>query len=114
MDIKTFLDAGFTYEELYQKGILVPKESPAPAPAQETTPEAVPEPTPEAAPEPEPNKQSAQEPPAQDAVLSAINTLASEIKTALQAINRQSAERGQEPAQQMTIDDAITGLFKGV
>lgn len=120
MDIKTLIDAGFTYEELYQKGLLVAKpveNAGDPAPKTDDQNAAPADPA-----ELQPNNAgnnanvppTEQQPPAQDAVLSAINNLASEIKTAMQSLNRQIAERGGQQPQQMTIDDAITGLFKGV
>lgn len=120
MDIESLIKAGFTYEELYAKGLLIAKPTenagdPAPEPVDQNAAPVDPA-------DPQPNnaginanvQPTEQQPPAQDAVLSAINNLASEIKTAMQSLNRQIAERGGQPAQQMTLDDAINGLYKGV
>ena len=120
MDIDTLIKAGFTHEELYNKGLLIAKPAenagdPAPDAADQNA--APPDPA-----DPQPNNAgnnsntqlTEQQPPAQDAVLSAINNLASEIKAAFQSLNRQNAERGGQQTQQMTLDDAIHGLYKGV
>lgn len=120
MDIETLIKAGFTYEELYNKGLLIEKPAenagdPAPAPVdQDAAPTDPADTQPNNAginSNPQPTEQ---QPPAQDAVLSAINNLASEIKAAFQSLNRQNAERGGQQQQQLTLDDAINGLYKGV
>lgn len=120
MDIEALIKAGFTHEELYNKGLLVAKpveNAGDPASDQDDQNAAPPDPA-----DPQANnagnnanpQPTEQQPPAQDAVLSAINNLASEIKAAMQSLNRRNAERGGQPEQQMTLDDAITGLYKGV
>lgn len=121
MDIEAFIKAGFTYEELYNKGLLVAKKpvenagDPAPEPVdQDAAPADHAELQPNNAGNNANPQPSEQQPPAQDAVLSAINNLASEIKAAMQSLNRQNAERGGQQQQQMTLDDAINGLYKGV
>ena len=108
MNITDLINAGFTYEELFNKGILVAKE-PQPQPDPQTDPQPQPDPQLEPDPQPAPDNNDPN-----NAVLEAINNLASNIQQAMQALNRQNAVRGQQQGEQMTLEDAITGLYKGV
>ena len=103
MNIESLLALGFTYEELYQKGLLVaaPEQDPAPAdPAPEDPAPADPAP---ADPSPETNE-----------TIEALRNELAELKTAIQNLNIKNAERSGAgaPSEQISVEDAIIGLVK--
>lgn len=110
--IAALLASGFTPEELYDQGILAPAAAPAadPAPASDSS-EADPAPAPAA----ETTSKAATSPTDQgDTVLAAIMGLRNDIVKAIQQNNLTGAERAGGENKQMTVEDAITGLSKGV
>lgn len=119
--IAALLASGFTPEELYDQGILAPAAAPAadPAPASDSPAEADPAPAAAPAADPAPaaettSKAAAAPSDRGDAVLSAIMGLRNDIVKAIQQNNLTGAERAGGENKQMTVEDAITGLSKGV
>ena len=101
--IAALLSLGFTYEDLYTKGILVPAGSmkdPAPAEAAQAAPA---DPAPVAVAQASGN----------EALVEAINGMKNDIIKAVQQINTASAERGGNN-KTMTVEDALDGIVKGV
>ena len=87
--VEDLIKAGFSYEELYKKGILK-----APAEPSADPPEA---------------------PPAEDPIIKALREEIVGLKTAIQNINIKQAERGGGGASDpkpMSVDEAILGLIK--
>ena len=101
--IVALLNAGLTAEELYNMGVLkVPESTAATEPAKDQG----------AAPDP-----AAAADPAKDqgdAVIAAINGLRNDIIKTVQKINLAGAERGGNSTNPMSVEEAITGLSKGV
>ena len=125
--VNTLLTLGFSYEDLYKKGILVikptdaqeqptddaeqPTEAEKPAEAEQPT-GAQEQPT-----EAEKQPTGAQEQPAQSAefvkLWKSFDAFKDEIKLMLTQFNTQNATRQGGEQNKMTIDDAIIGLSKG-
>lgn len=108
MNIESLLALGFTYEELYQKGLLVaaPEQDPAPAdPAPEDPAPADPAPADPAPADPSPETNE---------TIEALRNELAELKTAIQNLNIKNAERSGAgaPSEQISVEDAIIGLVK--
>lgn len=123
--IVALLNAGLTAEELYNMGVLkVPESAAATEPAKDRG--AAPDPA--AATEPVKDQGAAPDPAAAadpaavadpakdrgDAVIAAINGLRNDIIKTVQQINLAGAERGGNSTKPMSVEEAITGLSKGV
>ena len=117
--IVALLNAGLTAEELYNMGVLkVPESTAATEPAKDQG--AAPDPA--AATEPVKDQGAAPDPTAAadpakdqgDAVIAAINGLRNDIIKTVQQINLAGAERGGNSTKPMSVEEAITGLSKGV
>lgn len=119
--IAALIALGFTHEELYSKGILVPADDsasadPAPAdPAPEDPAPANPAPADPAPADPAPVDPAPAQKPAQgnDAVIAAMNELKADLIRTVQQINLSGVERSGE-TKQMTVDDALNGLLTEV
>ena len=117
--IVALLNAGLTAEELYNMGVLIVPESAA---ATEPAKDQGAAPDPAAATEPVKDHGAAPDPaavadPARDqgdAVIAAINGLRNDIIKTVQQINLAGAERGGNSTKPMSVEEAITGLSKGV
>lgn len=105
--IAALLSLGFTFEDLYNKGILVPAgdqtlASPA-APSAVTDPDPT---APAAVTDPAPSSGN-------EELVNAINGMKNDIIKAVQQINIAGAERGGNN-KTMTVEDALDGIVKGV
>ena len=125
--INTLLTLGFSYEDLYKKGILVIN----PTDTQEQSTEGAEQPTETEKPaeveqpsgvqeqptEAEKQPTGAQEQPTQSAefvkLWKSLDAFRDEIKLMLTQFNTQNATRQGNEQNKMTIDDAIIGLSKG-
>lgn len=114
--IVALLNAGLSAEELYNMGVLQavdPAAATEPAPAEDPAPTEAPAADP--VPAADATSKSAAAPTDQgDAVIAAINGLRNDIIKTVQQINLAGAERGGNQTRPMTVEDAITGLSKGV
>ena len=109
--LNNLLALGFTYEDLYKRGLLVLKPTAQPAQtAQETAQPA------QTAQEPAQPAQTAQE-PAHNAeyakMWKAFDYFKQEITKMIQGANTQNATRTEGENTQMTVTAAIHGLYKG-
>lgn len=111
--IKALLQLGFTYEDLYNKGILIVKPAepikadPTPMPEQNEQNAQKEEPA-----ETQPDKPD-DKPSAEPEWKEAIADLKKELMGLIQNQNRQDMTRKDEPSEQITLADAIQGLAKG-
>ena len=129
--IAALLASGFTPEELYDQGILASAAAPTASDSSEADPALAAAPTasdsseadpaPAAAPAADPapaaettSKAAAAPTDQGDTVLAAIMGLRNDIVKAIQQNNLTGAERAGGENKQMTVEDAITGLSKGV
>lgn len=111
--IVALLNAGLTAEELYNMGVLkVPDSTAVTEPVKDQG--AAPDPA--AATEPVKDQGAAADPAKDqgDAVIAAINGLRNDIIKTVQQINLAGAERGGNSTKPMSVEEAITGLSKGV
>lgn len=114
MTVKDLIKAGFSYEELYKKGILKAPAEPSADPSE--APPAEPSADPPEAPPDEPSADPPEAPPpAEDPIIKALREEIAGLKTAIQNINIKQAERGGGGASDpkpMSVDEAIIGLIK--
>lgn len=113
MDIQQLLDAGFTVNELIEKGILSVNvgAAPKPDPDPQQDPDLQPEPDPQQDPDPQPDPNPE---PAQPDVVKMITDLKTELIGMIQGLRRQGTLQPNGQDQQITLDSAIEGLYKGV
>lgn len=104
--VESLIKLGFSYEDLYNKGILTEA-------AQEPKPEPAADPQPEPAADPEPAVDPQLAPDKSEDWKAAIDQLREDVKGMIQTLNIQQATRTTEQ-EQLTIEDAILGLTKGV
>ena len=113
--IAALLASGFTPEELYDQGILASAAAPTASDSSEADPAPAAAPAADPAPAAETTSKAAAAPTDQgDTVLAAIMGLRNDIVKAIQQNNLTGAERAGGENKQMTVEDAITGLSKGV
>lgn len=115
MDVlDTLLKQGYSYEQLFKMGFLTAATPDAPAhdgPVMEETTVAtdtVDEPVPASS---SPIQAEPQTAPASTDVLDAIAALGAEVKNLMQAINRSAAVRPSDEPHQMSLDEAIRGIY---
>ena len=111
--VEDLIKAGFSYEELYKKGILKAPAEPSADPPE--APPAEPSADPPEAPPAEPSADPPEAPPAEDPIIKALREEIVGLKTAIQNINIKQAERGGGGASDpkpMSVDEAILGLIK--
>ena len=115
MDVlDTLLKQGYSYEQLYKMGFLSVATPEAPAQAEPVTEDTTT--VTDTADEPAPASSSPvqaepQTAPASTDVLDAIAALGAEVKSLMQAINRTAAVRPYEEPHQMSLDEAIRGIY---
>ena len=116
--LNNLLALGFTYEDLYKRGLLVlkPTAQTAQEPAQAAQTAQEPAQAEQTAQEPAQAAQTAQE-PAQSAeyakMWKAFDYFKQEITKMIQGANTQNATRTDGENTQMTVTAAIHGLYKG-
>ena len=116
--VNTLLTLGFSYEDLYKKGILVIKPTEAEQPAEGTEqPAEAEQPTEAEQPAKGAEQPTEAEQPAQSTefvkLWKSFDAFKDEIKLMLTQFNTQNATRQGNEQNKMTIDDAIIGLSKG-
>lgn len=115
--VNTLLGQGYSYEQLFNMGFLsVAKPdngTPSMPPVDTDDTNAVPSASEETNPAQTESAQTATESTqtASGDVLDAIAALGAEVKALMQAINRNAAIRPSVEPQQMSLDDAIRGIY---
>lgn len=115
MDIQQLLDAGFTVNELIEKGILTVNIGAAQQQNPDPQPDLQPDPQPDTDPQPDPQPDPAPaQVPEQPDVVKMIADLKTELVGMIQGLRRQGTLQPNGQDQQITLDSAIEGLYKGV